>query len=163
VSPSTPDPKGSPTVVLCGSVTHAVAALDATERHYLDLGYRVHKPVKDDSRTPQEHAERWYALIDACGPDDVVVACTMQHADLGAAVRREIGDALHLGKRVRLWVEAIPTDRVTCPWCERPDRKLTPKGRIRHHVANPGAPVWNSVACQGTGQRPDEYREERAS
>lgn len=151
----------TPTVVLCGSVTRAVAALDAAEHHYLALGYRVHKPVKDDAKTPQEHAERWYALIDACGPNDLVVACTMQHADLGAAVRREIGDALHLGKRARLWVEAVPLGRVTCPWCKRDGRKLTQFGRIRHHLDQPGSGGWST--CEGTGKRPDEYREECAS
>jgi hypothetical protein len=147
-----------PVAVLCGSVTRAVAALDAAEAWYLAEGYTVHKPVRNDSVSAEAHSARWRALIEKA---DMVVACTMQHADLGAATRREIGDALHLGKRVRLWVEAAP-DRVTCPWCGRDGRKLTPKGCIRHHVANPGAPVWKSVVCQGTGQRPDEYTE-RAS
>lgn len=107
---STPDPAG--TVVLCGSVTRAVAALDAAEAHYLALGYRVHKPVADDSRTPEEHAERWYALIDAA---DVVVACTMQGDDLGEQTRRELDRAFDFARTVRLWVEATPEPVSSAP------------------------------------------------
>ena len=119
------------TVVLCGSVTRAVAALNAAERHYRAQGYTVHKPVADDSRTPQEHAERWYALIDACGPDDLVVICCPPGQDLGEQTTREMDRALDGGKRVEHWRSEVPPrstgsgeqcdhnwpSRLDCPLC----------------------------------------------
>jgi hypothetical protein len=97
----TPDPTPG-TVVLCGSVSRAVAALDAARRHYEALGHVVHMPVADDSRTPEEHAARWYALIDACGPDDTVVMC--QSLDgMGEQTRRELDRARAAHKTIEYW------------------------------------------------------------
>lgn len=151
-----------PVAVLCGSVTRAAAALDAAEAWYQAQGYTVYKPVRNDAVSREQHAEWQYGRISHCDPErDVVVACTMQHTDLGTATKREIGDALHLGKRVRLWVEPAPPGRVTCPWCQRDGRKLTQYGRIRHHLNPTGGNGWPT--CEGTGKRPDEYYAERAS
>lgn len=100
-----------PVAVLCGSVTRAVAALDAAEAHYLARGYRVHKPVADDTRTPEEHAERWNALIEQA---DLVVICTMQHAVPGEQTRRELDHAFSHNRSTRVWVEpAAPEERAS--------------------------------------------------
>jgi hypothetical protein len=144
------------TVVLCGSVTRAVAALDAAERHYLALGYSVHKPVRNDGVAFEVHVDRWYQLIDSA---DLVVACTMQHEPVGEQTRREMERAFTRDIPVRLWVEKAPARRGTCPACCRSDRVLDPQGRIRfHHDGRTHAPI----RCVGTGQRPD-HAEERAS
>jgi hypothetical protein len=63
--------------------------------------------------------------------------------------------------KVADWIPLIPDpafapDRTTCPWCGRTARKLTASGRIRKHVANPGAEPW-PPPCAGTGRRPSEY------
>lgn len=108
----TPDPTG--TVVLCGSVTRAVAALDAAEHHYLALGRTVRKPVKDDTKSAEEHAAHWYALIDACGPDDLVVICCPPGQDLGEQTTREMDRALDGGKRVEHWRSEVT--RATRQW-----------------------------------------------
>jgi hypothetical protein len=147
-----------PTVVLCGSITRAVAALDAAEAYYLAQGYTVHKPVKDDSVSREVHSARWRALIEQA---DLVVACTMQHQEVGEQTRWELEHAFDCVTSVRLWVEATPPGRVTCPWCQRDGRKLTQFGRIRHHLNAPGKGGWPT--CEGTGKRPDEYYAERAS
>lgn len=98
-------PTDTPTAVLCGSVTRAVAALDAAERWYREQGYRVHKPVADSSLTPQEHAERWYALIDACDPErhDRVVACRVLGDRYGDQTSREIDYATRRGLTVAFY------------------------------------------------------------
>lgn len=99
MSTSTPDPTG--TVVLCGSVTRAVDALAAAVRHYRAQGYRVQKPVKDDSLTPQEHAERWYALIDAA---DLVVLCRNLGDRWGEQTLREEQHAIGIGKTPAIYL-----------------------------------------------------------
>lgn len=57
------------------------------------------------------------------------------------------------------WTPLVPDptrDRVTCPWCSRPDRKLTPQGHIRRHIAKPGSEPW-APPCGGSGRRPGDY------
>lgn len=107
MSPSIPDPTG--TVVLCGSVTRAVDALNAAERHYLAEGYTVHKPVRNDGVAFELHVDRWYQLIDAA---DVVVACAMQGDYVGEQTRREMERAFTADAQVHLWIEpAAPKPR----------------------------------------------------
>jgi hypothetical protein len=95
----------TPTVVLCGSVTRAVDALDAAERHYRAQGYTVHKPVRNDGVAFELHVDRWYQLIDAA---DVVVACAMQGDYVGEQTRREMERAFAADVPVHLWIE--PTE-----------------------------------------------------
>ncbi len=46
-------------------------------------------------------------------------------------------------------------ERVTCPWCGRGSRAVTPDGRIRwHHGHNPAG---RYDPCLGTGRLPSEY------
>lgn len=97
--------------VLCGSVTRAVSALDSAERWYREQGYTVHKPVLDDSRTPQEHAERWYELIAACGPNDVVVICNVSGQRIGEQTNRELEYAFDCAVPMRHFI-AQPKERV---------------------------------------------------
>ncbi|MBP2341069.1 nucleoside 2-deoxyribosyltransferase [Saccharothrix coeruleofusca] len=103
-------PTDTPTAVLCGSVTRAVAALDAAERHYLAQGYTVHKPVADPSRSPEEHAERWYALIDTA---DVVVACRHIGAQFGSQTQAEVGYATSRGKEVLFYRHGLREERAS--------------------------------------------------
>jgi len=106
-----PNPAAAPVAVLCGSVTRAVDALDAAEQWYRAQGYTVHKPVKDDTRTPEENAERWYALIDACRPGDQVVPCTMQYQPFGEQTMREVNRAFDRQLMlVRAWVEPVDSE-----------------------------------------------------
>jgi hypothetical protein len=90
------------TAVLCGSPTRAVAALDEARSHYEALDHVVHMPAADDSRTPEEHAARWYALIDACGPDDTVVMC-QSPVGMGEQTRRELDRARAAHTTIEYW------------------------------------------------------------
>lgn len=90
--------------MLCGSVTRAVHAMLAAKEHYEQQGYRVHMPVKDDTRPAEEHAARWFALIDACGPDDLVVICSEPDEHYGRQTLIEWNHALAGAKRVRHWI-----------------------------------------------------------
>lgn len=54
------------------------------------------------------------------------------------------------------WTPLLPVsneDRVRCPWCDKPGRKLTARGAIRRH----GKPVWPPQDCEGSGRRPSEF------
>lgn len=58
------------------------------------------------------------------------------------------------------WTPLVPLerDRVTCPWCSRTKRALTPAGKLRHHLTELGARTWKP--CEGTGRRPSDYKPE---
>lgn len=99
-----------PVAVLCGSVTRAVAALDAAERHYLAEGYTVHKPVKDDSRSADEHARHWYALIDTAG---LVVLCRDLGDHYGEQTIREGVYATRQGKDVVRYRHGLTEERAS--------------------------------------------------
>ena len=98
MSPSTPGPTG--TVVLCGSVTRAVDALNAAADWYEAFGHDVRKPVLDDTASPEKHATRWYALIDQA---DQVVVCIGGDRRVGDQTFREWTYANDKGVPVTVW------------------------------------------------------------
>jgi hypothetical protein len=115
VTDSTP-PAVTPVAVLCGSVTRAVAALDAAEAYYRGLGFDVRKPVRDDSVPMAEHVARHNALIDACDPfRDVVVICSPADQPLGKHTTRELDRAIDGGKRVEHWRSEVTPESFPSP------------------------------------------------
>lgn len=71
---------------------------------------------------------------------------------------RESFEALVSDEQVADWTPLSPArhiERVTCPWCRRGGRAVTPDGRIRwHHGHNPAG---RYDPCLGTGRLPSDY------
>lgn len=71
---------------------------------------------------------------------------------------RESFEGLVSDEQVANWTVLAPVrhvERVTCPWCGRGGRALTPERRIRWHYGK-GPDYW-TVPCPGSGRIPADY------
>lgn len=114
--PVQPAPTGS--VVLCGSLDPSrVASLSAAADWYrsnVNSGTVVHVPTRDPSVPPEEHARRWYRLIDVA---DRVVIVTDPSGYIGEQTAREKAYAEQQGCTVvvEAWQPAMRVQPAPAP------------------------------------------------
>jgi hypothetical protein len=82
--------------------------------------------------------------------------CNLTHPERPDLRWRATNGAYLTDKQVEGWTVLTPVlvDRATCPWCKKPDRKLTAVGALRKH----GKPnTFPPQDCDGSGRTLEDY------